>query len=81
MARLIALLCCVTPLALAGCATKANARPTASIWRVRDEAAAEVSDTVHDVGHSMARTWSDIWHDWNYADDETFGDIRNAAGQ
>jgi len=29
----------------------------------------------------MARTWADIWHDWNCADDETFGDIPNAAGQ
>jgi hypothetical protein len=30
---------------------------------------------------AVARMWADIWYDWNYADDETFGDIRNAAGQ
>jgi len=66
--------------ALAGCATKANVRPFASIWRVREEVSAEVSDAFHDAGRGMAKTWSDVWHDWNYADDGKFGDIRDAAG-
>jgi len=70
-------LACAALLVLPGCATK----PFASIWRVREDVGNEMSDALHDAGRQVSKTWSDMWRDWNYVEEDSFGEIRNAAGQ
>lgn len=72
---------CASALLLSGCATKPTAKPFASIWRVRDEVSNELSDAVHDTRQRVSKTWSDVWRDWNYVEEDSFGEIRNAAGR
>lgn len=80
MTRFILVVCMAIPLVLAGCATRGGVRPLASVRRVGDDVKAGVLDTAHETRRQVSKTWSDIWHDWNYADDERFAEVRRASG-
>ncbi|MFM7522296.1 MAG: hypothetical protein ACKO9B_17785 [Planctomycetota bacterium] len=71
--------------ALSGCAgamrRSADAlRPGASLQKVRDDVAQDMTATVTNTRRQVARTWSEMWHDWNYVDHDSFKEIRSAAG-
>lgn len=71
--------CSVTVLAC-GCATRMPGKALPSIQHVRQRDTSELTSTVEDSRRALSGIWSDIRHDWNYADEEQFGDLRNAAG-
>lgn len=76
---------CSLAVALSGCAgairrTADALRPGASLQKVRDDVAQDMTATVTNTRRQVARTWSEMWHDWNYVDHDSFAEIRSAAG-
>jgi hypothetical protein len=76
---------CGLAVTLSGCAgairNSADAlRPGASLQKVRDDMAHDMSATVTNARRQVSRTWSEMWHDWNYINEDSFSEIRSAAG-
>lgn len=64
----------------AGCSAIGSKTPLAAIRRVPHEMKAEIADAVRTTQRQVSKTWADVWHDWNYTEDDAFTDIRNASG-
>lgn len=84
-ATLCVVIACGLAVTLSGCANamrrSADAlRPGASLQKVRDDVAHDMATTVTSTRRQVSRTWSEMWHDWNYVDHDSFAEIRSAAG-
>ena len=79
--RLLIVCCSGVAVLVSGCAAGMNTKPLASLRRVRREVVDGLEGVLEDTRRQAATTWADVWHDWNYVDDDRFRDIRNAAGQ
>lgn len=65
---------------LSGCSTSRNSLPLATLRNVRQAVHGEVADAVSSTTEAASKTWSDMVHDWNCTENDSFTEIRNAAG-
>lgn len=76
---LVLVLAGLGPLAAGGCRS-VGGESRAALETMRQDMQEDVSDTLDKAGQQLSRTWSDIWHDWNYTEQDGFADMRSAAG-
>jgi len=81
MRRFFVAVCCGAILVVpCGCMATKNSPSLAALQRVPTDVKGELTDTFHRTKETVARTWLDVCHDWNYTEDDGFAEIRTAAG-
>lgn len=65
---------------VAGCKATGGQRPLALLHRVQHDVKAEMHDAVTSTRRAAAQTWADVWHDWNYTEQDGFSEIRTVSG-